>query len=393
MDERRKTSTAESVRDVEAGQRRVPLAVLISLAVHGAIVAYGASLPTTRSMVEALRGDVEIEFTPSTLEADPLPPETLPPEPTAPLPEQPRHVDSTPSSSAEPSATELAPGAVGTPSGGVESPLGPPIALPTVGSETPAGPIDPTERQRLAALVAPGRVASSFVVESAPGGPSQASGPAGLAVTGGRPTIRGEAEVEQSLSGGLRRQAMDRPWTTRTHPELVQRPDGTLEYRGHAFTARIAQDGSVRFSDRGGIQADEMLQGGPARFDLTDLAMQGRGQDPYAAERQWFMDETEEVRERLETAAREQERTQALQRAPGRIAQIWSGASPAFVRRRRLFQEWDSCEEEGDGVTVRRQIVQFIRENLPSGSADAFTTEELRRFNAERESHAEFDPY
>jgi hypothetical protein len=186
---------------------------------------------------------------------------------------------------------------------------------------------------------------------------------------------------------------MARPWLTRTEPTLTPRPDGSLEYRGHAFTARIAPDGAVSFSDRDAVQADEMLQGGPARFDLTDMAMRGSGQDPYAAEREWFMEHTEEVRARLETEARVRERESALRGVPGRLASIWNSERPAFLRRRAIFRMWDDCEEEGDGLQVRSQVIEFIQAQLPRNAPDAFTTEELRRFNAERDSTMEFDPY
>lgn len=199
--------------------------------------------------------------------------------------------------------------------------------------------------------------------------------------------------MEGQISGHLRGTAMARPWLARTEPTLTPRPDGTLEYRGHAFTARIAPDGAVSFSDRDAVQADEMLQGGPARFDLTDMAMRGAGQDPYAAEREWFMEHTEEVRARLETEARARERESALRGVPGRLAAIWNTERPAFLRRRAIFRMWDDCDEEGDGLQVRNQVIEFIRAELPRNGPDAFTTEEIRRFNAERDSTMEFDPY
>jgi len=42
---------------------------------------------------------------------------------------------------------------------------------------------------------------------------------------------------------------------------------------------------------------------------------------------------------------------------------------------------------------VRRQVIAFIRGEIPQTSADAFTVEEMRRWNADRESAAEFAPY
>jgi hypothetical protein len=91
--------------------------------------------------------------------------------------------------------------------------------------------------------------------------------------------------------------------------------------------------------------------------------------------------------------ARVRERESALRGVPGRLASIWNSERPAFLRRRAIFRMWDDCEEEGDGLQVRSQVIEFIQAQLPRNAPDAFTTEELRRFNAERDSTMEFDPY
>ncbi|MBX7194267.1 MAG: hypothetical protein K1X94_19585 [Sandaracinaceae bacterium] len=379
------------MREVASEQRAVIRrsggAFATSIGAHVVIVAVLLALP--RGWVQhEITGQIEIEIVePTTVEVPPEPDPIEPmPEPLAPT--APQRAETT-----DPVRTPQ--GAVIQPTTGAIEPLGggASIQMPTVGAEPPQGTeIDPTERQRIAALVAPGAAASSWVVAGAEG-PSQPSGPAGLGATGGRPRIATEAEVEGQLSGHLRGTAMARPWLSRTEPTLVPRPDGSLEYRGHAFTARIAPDGAVTFSDRDAVQADEMLQGGPARFDLTDMAMRGAGQDPYAAEREWFMDHTEEVRARLETEARSRERDAALRGVPGRLAAIWNQERPAFLRRRAIFRMWDDCDEEGDGLNVRRQVMDFIRSEIPQNSPDAFTVEELRRLNGERDSTMEFDPY
>ena len=54
---------------------------------------------------------------------------------------------------------------------------------------------------------------------------------------------------------------------------------------------------------------------------------------------------------------------------------------------------WDDCDEEGDGLNVRRQVIEFVRSEIPQTGTDAFTVDELRRLNAERESTMEFSPY
>lgn len=389
VDERGERNVREVAREAREVVSRSTRALVASLVAHALFVAVLLALPDRLALLER-SAEIEIELIEATTLDVPEP--TV--EPVSPAPSAPQ----APRSEQAPAPTTVPePGAL-TPSTEAALAPGPDIQMPSAGIQMPsvapesAGPTDAEERARLAALIAPGSAASSFVVQGA-AGPSQPSGPAGLGATGGRPQLATAAEVEGQLTGHLRGTAMARPWLTRTEPTLTPRPDGSLEYRGHAFTARIAPDGAVSFSDRDAVQADEMLQGGPARFDLTDMAMRGSGQDPYAAEREWFMEHTEEVRARLETEARMRERESALRGVPGRLASIWNSERPAFLRRRAIFRMWDDCEEEGDGLQVRSQVIEFIQAQLPRNAPDAFTTEELRRFNAERDSTMEFDPY
>lgn len=385
------TSTAKTV---DVGRRAAQVgagAMAMSVAVHAALAAVAFALPTTFSTRFQNESEVFVEFTAPQVEMPPpvIPPSPLTPEQEAQLPSEPARTDrpQTPS----PQNEQVTGGEMVLPGEVALEPTGPLEASPEI---TPpnTGELNPAERQRLTTLMAPGNVASSFAVRDATG-PVATAGPAGVHVTGGRPALATEAEVERSLSGGLRREIMARPWLSQTHPTLVQRPDGSREYTGHAFTARIMPDGSVRFSDRGPIEGGEMLQGGPARFDITDMIMGSQGQDPYRAEREWFMEETEEVRVELETAAAARIRADAMAGVPGRLAAMWGRSTPAPIRRRAIFRMWDECDEEGDGATVRRQVIAFIRAEIPQTSADAFTVEEMRRWNSDRESAAEFAPY
>lgn len=390
MDDRGQRNVREVAAEASSAVTRSSGAFVFSIVAHGIFVAVLLALPTGLATRQTMT-DIEIELIEATTIQVPAPPDPIEPEPVLePAESRPEtEIDR----SAPPPLGTIQPTTTGAPTTVGEIVTAPQIQMPTIGPEPSGEPQrDPEEQQRLAALVAPGRAASSWVVAGAEG-PSQPSGPAGLTATGGRPRLATEAEVEGSLSGHLRGTAMARPWLSRTEPTLTPRPDGSLEYRGHAFTARIAPDGAVSFSDRDAIQADEMLQGGPARFDLTDMAMRGAGQDPYGAEREWFMEHTEEVRARLETEARSRERDAALRGVPGRLAAIWNQERPAFLRRRAIFRMWDDCDEEGDGLTVRRQVIEFVRSTIPQNSTDAFTVEELRRFNGERDSTMEFDPY
>ena len=362
-----------------------------SLAVHAALAAVAFALPTTFSSRFRSESEVFVEFTAPSVE---MPPPVIPPAPTpeeaALEPALPQRTER-PTSPEQPSVEPSSGGSMNLPGEVALQPTGPLNPSPEIAPPN-MGELNPAERQRLTTLLAPGNVASSFAVRDATG-PVATAGPAGLTATGGRPALASEAEVERNLGSGLRREIMARPWLSQTHPTLVQRPDGSREYHGHAFTARIMPDGSVRFSDRGPIEGGEMLAGGPARFDVTDMIMGSQGQDPYRAEREWFMEETEDVRIELETAAAARLRADAMAGVPGRLAAMWGRSTPAAIRRRAIFRMWDECDEEGDGAAVRRQVISFIRGEIPESSPDAFTVEEMRRWNADRESTAEFSPY
>jgi len=387
VDERGERSVRQLAAEASSVATRASGAFATSIVVHGVLVLAMLALPSGYRLHDGYATqEVEIELMAPIIDVPPLPEPTIEPETLTPAP-----------STGQPRERPIG-AVVETTTAGAQGELGPApssvpmIDMPTIGGQPSEPGLDPQERQRLGVLVDPRQAASSWVVAGS-SGPSQPSGPAGLAVTGGRARLSTEAEVEGSLTGHLRGEAMARPWLRRTEPQLVPRPDGSLQYTGHAFTARIAPDGAVSFSDRDAVQADEMLQGGPARFDITDMAMRGAGQDPYAAEREWFMEHTEEVRARLETEARARERDSALRGVPGRLAAIWNQERPAFLRRRAIFRMWDDCDEEGDGLSVRRQVIEFVRSEIPQTGTDAFTVDELRRLNAERESTMEFSPY
>lgn len=202
------------------------------------------------------------------------------------------------------------------------------------------------------------------------------------------------------LDGFLREEARRRPVVTRRGPPDLRRSrDGAYNYQGHAFAARIAPDGTVSFQD-GRALAYDSAGGGTnlsvtTRFDLMDGAMRRRGEDPYAAERRWFLRQTQELRERLQDEARERDRTRAIARLRSRARRVWETTSRTpRARRGRIFRLWDQCTEgDPDGDGARRALVQWVRANLPAGSEDAYTPAELAAFNGRRESRARFSPY
>lgn len=165
-------------------------------------------------------------------------------------------------------------------------------------------------------------------------------------------------------------------------------------YDGPSFSAKIAMDGHVTFDDHS-IRDFKGLSGG---FDLTDLAMRGHHQDPYRYEKEKFMDNTSKLRAELTAKARKERLESSLASLPSHLEQIWTDASRSPRERRGvLYAMWREAAGSDDevgaaGKKARATIEAFIRERLPEGSPDAFTDDELRRFNA-RGGGMRFEPY
>jgi len=262
------------------------------------------------------------------------------------------------------------------------------IDVPDITPDEPHPRVDTNDRRAMQALLNPSSVAAGGFTPTGPG-PSQRGAPAGLATGTERPS---EQDIERQHQEHLRGRAMARPWLARTEPELQRQPDGSLAYEGHRFRAVIRPDGEVVFHDQGNAQTDGFSTSGS--FDLTDALMGAAGQDPHAAERDWFMRRTREVRHRLEAAHRSQQNAQGLGRLRAYIAGVWRRtARSTGARRRRIFTVWDEMADDETGRQGRAFILAFIRDNLPAGSEDAYTDAELSRLNARRESTQRFDPY
>jgi hypothetical protein len=165
-------------------------------------------------------------------------------------------------------------------------------------------------------------------------------------------------------------------------------------YDGPSFSAKIAMDGRVTFDDHS-IRDFKGLSGG---FDLTDIAMRNHHQDPYRYEKERFMENTNKLRNELTTKARRDRLESSLAALPGHLEQIWSDAGhSARERRSVLYAMWREASGSDDevgaaGKKARATIEAFIRDRLPEGSENAFTDDELRRFNA-RAGTVKFEPY
>ena len=215
---------------------------------------------------------------------------------------------------------------------------------------------------------------------------------------------------EGGPAGGTFAQAPRKPWKPRGDagdPILGKLPEEKEErfplklesdgyhYEGPSFSAKIAMDGHVTFDDHA-IRDFKGLSGG---FDLTDIAMKNHHQDPYRYEKEKFMDTTSKLRAELTTKARRERLEASLAALPYHLEQVWGDLNhSARERRGVLYAMWREAagtdDEVGNaGKKARATIEAFIRERLPEGSENAFTDDELRRFNARAAGAMRFEPY
>jgi hypothetical protein len=164
----------------------------------------------------------------------------------------------------------------------------------------------------------------------------------------------------------------------REHLCLRETADGSYEYRGDRVTALFHKDGRFelkRFAEGGGLAM---------RSSRDEL--------------KWLLEETA-------VARYEQTHAWSLKRSfdflPRHLGAVWADDHYTTAERRELlFRIWDEAAEPGDhelgaaGARARHVIERFVRHELPRGSPDGFTDEELSRFNARRRSDApRFSPY
>jgi hypothetical protein len=383
-------------------------AALLSVGLHGALAWAVLRAPIGRlgasaAAVEPVTIDILDPIEPERPEppepeptVEPPPPEPEPPVEPEPLPEEEvaaiRPTPVEPPAPAEPSAEETeATDATGEEAGSGEPESVSTIDVPSVESQEPTPPEETPEerRRRLSALLDPRNAARGSFQITGPG-PSRAGPPAGRG--DGRDNGPTEEEIERGLQRGLRAEAMTKNHTTRERVVPRRQSDGSYAWSGHAFSATINPDGSVEFEDRPGVQTDGFSASGS--WDLTDAIMGAQGQDPYAAERERFMRETRELRERLEAQHRRQTMQAGLRRLRGRLRRVWSTTSRSHeARRQRIFRIWDDIAEDDTGTEARAIVITFIRDTIPEGSEHAYTEAEIERFNSARQSRERFEPY
>jgi hypothetical protein len=248
----------------------------------------------------------------------------------------------------------------------------------------------PLTRDQMHQLMDPTRVAAAEALHDDTG-PSQPGPPATLNPESPDHGPTAEEAVAQT-EAYLGAQAAAKTYITHREFHLSPQTDGSFRYHGHAFDAVIHRDGTVAFSDRPGVDMD--WAHGSGSFDLTDAIMGSAGQDPYAAEREFFMEHAEATIARLEAAQREETAAHSLGGVRTRCRTIWGDAAqPAAQRRRALFDLWDELADGDEGAPAREAIITFIRREIPASSPDSYTMIEVARMNANRQSAERFDPY
>ncbi|MEM6956122.1 MAG: hypothetical protein AAF645_10550, partial [Myxococcota bacterium] len=168
--------------------------------------------------------------------------------------------------------------------------------------------------------------------------------------------------------------------------------------------AVIDAEGEVMFSDLTGVRFGEVgglpTDGGNTAigvslnftFDISDEIERAFGNDPYAAERRWFLEGTRELRHRLMEATRRREEGRALVRLRRWLRETWEAEGPVAARA-AFFERWDGMSEDEIGTQAREAVLEYIRRVAPQGSDVAYGAAELRRLNGVRESRGAFAPY
>lgn len=133
-------------------------------------------------------------------------------------------------------------------------------------------------------------------------------------------------------------------------------------------------------------------------FDVSDWLMRMAGRDPYWAAKLSFLDRTRAERAEIATTYRAELLRNVVAITRSHLTRAWQQPTLAG-RKRALFELWDECAESGDAELLqaaglaRAAVIGFIRGHLAPTSAEAYTDDELRTFNAVRQSRQRFAPY
>jgi len=369
-----------------------------SLLLHGALFSWLAALPMPPAEPALVTMEIEMSTPPE--DAPRTPAET--PEPAAmavsrerdertELPrethrsEEPRPTPEDATSRKPTDTRQTAPSEHGQPSTLEEVPQ-PEAPEPSTETEGPAPITDPV---KLAAVLRPDAVARAVFdpgpIPGKPEGPDPRHA--------GR-VIRGESkeEIEERINALIREGARNKAVSTAPDPELEAHADGSYSFRGPSFSAVIDPEGRVRFDDRHGGWSPWVPFGGT--FDLNTMAERAAGNDPHASERRWFMERTADLRERLEKQRHARLAALTPEQIQRHLARLFANSRvPVIQRKQEVLRLWDALGEAADPAGARREVLTFVNERCPLGSACAFQSTELADFNEGRTPRDRFTPY
>jgi len=206
-----------------------------------------------------------------------------------------------------------------------------------------------------------------------------------------------EAHAQAELSRHMRAAASNVPHlTAREKPKLQPRSDGSYDFDGHVFHARVMRDGQVEFADSGTTaEIRPSLIPFKATGDLADLVEKHiLGKELYSAEKLWFLDQTRELREKLATAHRLEEAARARRELEKELQRILSdGALAVTQKHAAVFALWQDCGDDAQAEATRRQVEAFVQRFMPRGGPLGFEPGELDAFNLQRAGMRQFRPY
>jgi len=153
----------------------------------------------------------------------------------------------------------------------------------------------------------------------------------------------------------------DKHYLSRREPPSLQRhQDGTYRYRGQAFKAIVEKDGSVVFDDG-------YRQGATLRFDITDVMMRRRGEDPYRVEKNWFLEGTAEFRQELFERWRAKQTLLALRKLRRRLLHISEdGTLSDQQKSARVIAMFQDIPDDDAGAAARGVIAEFVADRMPT---------------------------
>jgi hypothetical protein len=323
-------------------------AIIGSVVLHFALLAAAFALPpvATRPPAQPITVDM---ITPRQ-RTEPPTPEPLKPEPPKIAMRDPhRPVEPEPEPELKPEAPEPPTPAAPTP--------------PTSGTIKPAGKLDLT-------------------LHSLPG-------EEGVPVPSGTGTIIGPSDRNTNQKPWKMRGDAGNPLTGKIAEESEDRfplrpvGRGEYEYKGKAFSARIMRDGRVSFDDKN-IRDFKGLSGG---FDVTDLLMKAKHQDPYRAEKQAFMNYTDAMRRKMAVSALKERQAASLEHLPEHLDEVWHNhGHPVEWRHKEMYEMWldaaMSQADTGDAAKEACNIIEtYVRRYLPADGEDAYTEDELAKLN------------